>query len=137
MKVMLKLVPNHSSTSNLFFERSVLNETKYQHYYIWNPGFSNGVSHFPINNWVFNNHLIILFKLLIKFIFHYKRKVLVEDRLGNGMMAEKNSIFTSSLKTQQISIFAIMMLRTISRYLFFLISLFFFFFFLHVLTVLG
>lgn len=52
MKVMLKLVPNHSSTSNLFFERSVLKEAPFTDYYIWNPGFSDGVRHWPINNWV-------------------------------------------------------------------------------------
>lgn len=52
MKVMLKLVPNHSSTSNLFFERSVLKEVPYKDYYVWNPGFSNGVQYQPINNWV-------------------------------------------------------------------------------------
>lgn len=52
MKVMLKLVPNHSSTSNLFFERSVLKEVPFKDYYIWNPGFINGVHHWPINNWV-------------------------------------------------------------------------------------
>lgn len=52
MKVMLKLVPNHSSTSNLFFERSVLKEVPYKDYYVWNPGFSDGVQHRPINNWV-------------------------------------------------------------------------------------
>lgn len=52
MKVMLKLVPNHSSTSNLFFERSVLKEAPYKDYYVWNPGFSDGVHHWPINNWL-------------------------------------------------------------------------------------
>lgn len=58
---MLKLVPNHSSTTNLFFERSVLNETLYQNYYIWNPGYSVGVHRKPINNWVsINNQVIIL-----------------------------------------------------------------------------
>lgn len=49
---MLKLVPNHSSTSNLMFERSVLNETIFKDYYVWNPGFSDGIHHYPINNWV-------------------------------------------------------------------------------------
>lgn len=52
MKVMLKLVPNHSSTSHIFFERSILKEPLFKDYYIWNPGFSNGDKHFPINNWV-------------------------------------------------------------------------------------
>jgi len=54
MKVMLKLVPNHSSRLNLMFERSVLKETLYKDFYIWNPGFSNGEQHYPINNWVSN-----------------------------------------------------------------------------------
>jgi len=52
MKVMLKLVPNHSSRLNLLFERSVLKEPSFKDYYIWNSGFSNGVQHYPINNWV-------------------------------------------------------------------------------------
>lgn len=52
MKVMLKLVPNHSSKSNMMFGRSVLNETLYKDFYIWNSGFSDGTHHYPINNWV-------------------------------------------------------------------------------------
>lgn len=58
MRVMLKLVPNHSSTSDLMFERSVLKEPLYKDYYIWNPGFSVGVNNFPINNWVGINKYI-------------------------------------------------------------------------------
>jgi len=54
MKVMLKLVPNHSSMINLIFERSVLKETLYKDFYIWNSGFSDGTHHYPINNWVSN-----------------------------------------------------------------------------------
>ncbi|KAL4131802.1 hypothetical protein QTP88_009058 [Uroleucon formosanum] len=52
MKVMLKLVPNHSSKSNMMFGRSVLNETLYKDFYIWNSGFSDGTHHYPINNWL-------------------------------------------------------------------------------------
>lgn len=52
MKVMLKLVPNHSSKMNLMFVRSVLKEKFFDNYYIWNPGFSNGEKHYPINNWL-------------------------------------------------------------------------------------
>lgn len=59
MKVMLKFIPNHSSTTNLMFERSVLNETQYKDYYIWNPGYINGTRHIPINNWVSINQFII------------------------------------------------------------------------------
>lgn len=54
MKVMLKLVPNHSSRLNLIFERSVLKETLYKDFYIWNSGISDGEKHYPINNWVSN-----------------------------------------------------------------------------------
>jgi len=54
MKVMLKLVPNYSSSKNLMFARSVLNETLYKDFYIWNSGFSDGEHHYPINNWVSN-----------------------------------------------------------------------------------
>lgn len=54
MKVMLKLVPNYSSSKNLMFERSVLEETLYKDFYIWNSGYSDGVHHYPINNWVSN-----------------------------------------------------------------------------------
>jgi len=49
---MLKLIPNHSSKTNLMFERSILKEIQYKDYYIWNPGYSVGVNHYPINNWV-------------------------------------------------------------------------------------
>lgn len=52
MKVMLKLVPNHSSRLNLIFERSVLKETLYKDFYIWNSGISDGEKHYPINNWL-------------------------------------------------------------------------------------
>jgi len=62
MKVILKLVPNHSSVSNLLFERSVLKEIFYKDFYIWNPGYSNdGIHHYPINNWVsINSRLLLL-----------------------------------------------------------------------------
>lgn len=56
---MLKFIPNHSSMTNLMFERSVLNETQYKDYYIWNPGYINGTRHIPINNWVSINQFII------------------------------------------------------------------------------
>lgn len=49
---MLKLVPSHSSKKNIYFLRSVLSEPMYKNYYIWNPGFSDGVNMHPINNWV-------------------------------------------------------------------------------------
>lgn len=52
MKVVLKLVPNHSSMSNIFFERSILKELMYKDFYVWNPGYSSGDKHYPINNWV-------------------------------------------------------------------------------------
>lgn len=54
MKVILRLVPNHSSKTNIMFERSVLKEQFFDYYYIWNSGFSNGTQHYPINNWVSN-----------------------------------------------------------------------------------
>lgn len=70
MKVMLKLVPNHSSKSNLMFGRSVLKETLYKDFYIWNSGFSNGTHHSPINNWVshFKYFRLLLNILLIIFV---------------------------------------------------------------------
>lgn len=50
---MLKLVPNHSSKSNIFFLRSVEQEPTYKDYYIWNPGYIDDAKiHHPINNWV-------------------------------------------------------------------------------------
>lgn len=52
MKVMLKIVPNHSSKLNLMFDRSVLKETLYKDFYIWNSGFSDGEHYHPINNWL-------------------------------------------------------------------------------------
>jgi len=54
MKVMLKLVPNHSSSGNIMFTRSIMKEKFFDKYYIWNPGFSDGEKHYPINNWVSN-----------------------------------------------------------------------------------
>lgn len=45
---MLKLVPNHSSMSNMLFVRSVMDEPYYKNFYVWNPGFNGH----PINNWV-------------------------------------------------------------------------------------
>lgn len=72
MKVMLKLIPNHSSKTNLMFERSVLNETQYKDYYIWNPGYMKGTQHIPINNWVsINNRFIIKVLLLNLSIIPY------------------------------------------------------------------
>lgn len=53
---MLKLVPSHSSTSHIYFKRSIVKEPSFEDYYIWNPGFENGGKHFPINNWVSINN---------------------------------------------------------------------------------
>ncbi|CAH1738583.1 neutral and basic amino acid transport protein rBAT-like [Aphis gossypii] len=52
MKVILRLVPNHSSKTNMMFVRSVLKEQFYDSFYIWNSGSSNGTQHYPINNWL-------------------------------------------------------------------------------------
>lgn len=73
MKVMLKLVPNYSSTSNMFFVRSQMNEPYFRDYYIWNPGFSNGDKHTPINNWVCIHNKLLLVNnfMLILITIHF------------------------------------------------------------------
>ncbi|XP_050421225.1 maltase A2-like [Adelges cooleyi] len=52
LKVMLKIVPNQSSLTNMFFERSVMKENEFKDYYVWSPGQINDKGNFPINNWL-------------------------------------------------------------------------------------
>ncbi|KAL6428415.1 hypothetical protein ACFW04_008591 [Cataglyphis niger] len=50
LKVMLDLVPNHTSDEHYWFRESINRTGKYEHYYIWTDGKNNNTS--PPNNWL-------------------------------------------------------------------------------------
>ncbi|XP_050544245.1 neutral and basic amino acid transport protein rBAT-like [Daktulosphaira vitifoliae] len=52
MKVLIKIIPNHSTTTNPLFLRSILKETPYKDYYIWKSGVISNMGHHPPNNWL-------------------------------------------------------------------------------------
>ncbi|XP_029161383.1 maltase 1-like [Nylanderia fulva] len=50
LKVILDLVPNHTSDEHYWFRESINRTGKYEHYYIWADGEDNNTS--PPNNWI-------------------------------------------------------------------------------------
>ncbi|KZC10587.1 PREDICTED: maltase 1-like [Dufourea novaeangliae] len=70
LKVILDLVPNHTSDDHYWFQMSVKREGKYADYYIWSDGKNNKKS--PPNNWasVFNNSGWTLHQTRNQYYFH-------------------------------------------------------------------
>lgn len=61
IRVLLDLVPNHSSNKHEWFEKSVKKDPIYSDYYIWHDGITdNDGKRHPPNNWV--NFCIMLFQ---------------------------------------------------------------------------
>lgn len=54
VKLILDLVPNHSSDEHVWFQKSENREPGYENYYVWHPGTFDPVTgkHIPPNNWV-------------------------------------------------------------------------------------
>ncbi|KAL7025501.1 hypothetical protein ACKWTF_013496 [Chironomus riparius] len=54
IKLILDLVPNHSSNKHEWFTKSENREPGYENYYVWHPGTFDPVTgqHIPPNNWV-------------------------------------------------------------------------------------
>jgi alpha-glucosidase len=54
VKLILDLVPNHSSNEHEFFKKSENREPGYENYYIWHPGKTDPITgkQIPPNNWV-------------------------------------------------------------------------------------
>ncbi|KMQ89144.1 maltase 1-like protein [Lasius niger] len=50
IKVILDLVPNHTSDKHEWFRKSLIGEGKYKDYYVWKTGKNNNQS--PPNNWI-------------------------------------------------------------------------------------
>lgn len=50
LRVILDLVPNHTSNQHYWFRQSVQKKGKYKDYYIWKKGRNNNLS--PPNNWL-------------------------------------------------------------------------------------
>ncbi|KAM0733413.1 Maltase 1 [Formica fusca] len=50
IKVILDLVPNHTSDKHEWFRKSLIGEGKYKDYYVWRTGKNNNQS--PPNNWI-------------------------------------------------------------------------------------
>lgn len=50
IKVILDLVPNHTSDKHEWFRKSLIGEGKYKDYYVWKTGNNNNQS--PPNNWI-------------------------------------------------------------------------------------
>lgn len=50
IKVILDLVPNHTSDKHEWFRKSLIDEGKYKDYYVWRTGKNNNQS--PPNNWI-------------------------------------------------------------------------------------
>ncbi|KAK2587028.1 hypothetical protein KPH14_010988 [Odynerus spinipes] len=51
LKVVLDLVPNHTSDKHVWFQRCLAGEKKYRNYYIWKKGRQND-GRTPPNNWI-------------------------------------------------------------------------------------
>lgn len=55
IKIILDIVPNHSSDQCEWFQKSILRDPVYDTYYIWNDGLvdpNNASARIPPNNWV-------------------------------------------------------------------------------------
>ncbi|CAD7089382.1 unnamed protein product [Hermetia illucens] len=55
IKVLLDLVPNHSSDENEWFIKSLKKERGYEDFYVWHPGYpdpKNATNRLPPSNWV-------------------------------------------------------------------------------------
>lgn len=52
IKLILDLVPNHTSDEHDWFIKSIARDSEYENYYVWHPGFvaANG-TRLPPNNW--------------------------------------------------------------------------------------
>jgi len=54
IKLILDFVPNHSSDQHEWFQKSLMNDSKYKDYYIWANGrvTEDTYEKLPPNNWV-------------------------------------------------------------------------------------
>lgn len=52
IKLILDLVPNHSSNEHEWFEKSASGDPEYADFYVWHPGRSNGTHVSVPNNWL-------------------------------------------------------------------------------------
>lgn len=71
IKIILDLVPNHSSDENDWFYASVNKTAGYEDFYIWHPGYTDPEDasiHLPPSNWVnFITNIIYYYYMVIIF----------------------------------------------------------------------
>jgi alpha-glucosidase len=55
LKLIIDLVPNHSSDQHVWFQKSIAKEDPFTDYYVWAPAKGyDGEKPIPPNNWVSN-----------------------------------------------------------------------------------
>lgn len=97
IKVLLDLVPNHTSDQHYWFNMSINREPGYEDYYVWvNPKFDTNGNRKPPNNWVRN--IIIFSPTKNKCLY---RSAYFQILLGRGMKTDNNIISISSIHPNQ------------------------------------
>lgn len=97
IKIILDVVPNHSSDQCEWFLKSVANDTEYRDYYIWHEGIDDGMGgRKEPNNWVryvnMKHYTQKLFSDLRKLYLYY-RSLYFMDLHGPGTIKGKHITF--------------------------------------------
>jgi len=69
LRLLMDLIPNHTSNEHEWFIKSVAGEDPYTDYYVWKPskGLDANGSQIPPNNWVSAFHLFLIILELTRY----------------------------------------------------------------------